>query len=545
MISSRRLYFLIFFSIQNYNVECLPRIDPLVDTNVGLIRGLKADDGDYAMFLGIPYAQVNQDNPFGESTPQNKFEQIFEANDDSSICPQRNQITGNIVGNPNCLHLNVYVPASASSSNRLPVMVWIYGGAFHAGSKGKGRYGSAHLVQHDVIIVTVNYRVGAYGFMCLDIPEVPGNQGLKDQLLALRWVKDNIDAFGGDSDKITLFGESAGGHSIDLHLLSPKEILYNKVILQSGSAYAATVLYEPDRLVAIKIAKRLGFTTADTKEALSFLTKSDPSLIVAAGIALNIMFKPCTEKIFDGVEPFISNSWLTAETPKAENMPILIGFNKHELYGSYLFKNEEFFENLNVLNNTLDRIFDFGNDEQDMKESVSHFYFGDESFSDDVKFSIGNFDSDFVYIHPIQRTIQKYLKARSGNIYYYMFSYVGGRNVVKLSDEDNDSNDGPCCALHADDLAYLFDMDNKPAPTAEDEVIINRMTTMWTNFAKYSDPTPQITELLPVKWEPLSEEAYTYMEIGSELSLGSRPAHHRMAFWNLFYKLNENKQRLL
>uniref|UniRef100_A0A2A4JR93 Carboxylic ester hydrolase n=1 Tax=Heliothis virescens TaxID=7102 RepID=A0A2A4JR93_HELVI len=545
MFNPLSLRFLLLLLLQNYIVKCLPRVDPLVDTNVGLIRGLAADDGDYAMFLGIPYAQVDAGNPFGESKPQPKFEEIFEANDDSSICPQVHQLNGTIVGDPDCLHLNVYVPTSASSSNRLPVMVWIYGGAFHAGSKGKNPYGPKYLIQHEVILVTVNYRVGAYGFMCLDTPEVPGNQGLKDQFLALQWVKDNIDAFGGDTDKITLFGESAGGHAVDLHLLSPKETLYNKVIIQSGSALAATVLYEPDRLVAIKIAEHLGFTTVNTNEAISFLAKSDSNLVVAAGIALNIMFKPCIEKTFDGVEPFISYSWLTAETPKAENMPILIGFNKHELVGSYLFRNEEFFENLNVLNNNLDRIFDFGDDKREMKDSVSHFYFGDKPFSDDVKWSLGNFDSDFVYIHPIQRSIQKYLKARSGNIYHYMFSYVGGRSTVKLSDELNDSNDDPCCALHADDLAYLFTMDHKPEPTAEDEVIIKQMTTMWTNFAKYSDPTPQTTELLPVKWEPLTEEAYTYMEIGSELSLGSRPAHDRMAFWNLFYKLNENKQRLL
>ncbi|KAJ8724757.1 hypothetical protein PYW07_015715 [Mythimna separata] len=86
-------------------------------------------------------------------------------------------------------------------------------------------------------------------------------------------------------------------------------------------------------------------------------------------------------------------------------------------------------------------------------------------------------------------------------------------------------------------------MRSKPDPTPKDEVIIERMTTMWTNFAKFSDPTPQTTDLLPVKWVPLTKDAYTYMHIDDELSLGSRPAHDRMAFWDLFYKLKGNKQR--
>ncbi|KAJ8724754.1 hypothetical protein PYW07_015712 [Mythimna separata] len=522
--------------LYNY-AECLSRVDPLVDSNVGLIRGLKADDGDYAMFLGIPYAQVDPENPFGESTPQPKFEETFEAYDDSAICPQLR--SGIIQGTPDCLQLSVYVPTTATSRNRLPVMIWVYGGAFHRGSFGKDIFGPSYLVKHDVIVVTFNYRVGPYGFMCLDTPEVPGNQGLKDQFMAMKWVKDNIEAFGGDANKITVFGESAGGHSIDLHLFSPRDTVYDKVIIQSGSSVAATVLYEPDRSVPIKIAERLGFETTDINEAISFLAKSDSDSVVQTAEDLGIAFKPCVEKEFDGVEPFLTSSWLNAGTPKVRNMPILIGFNEHELTGAHLNKDEEYFKNLDIVTNYLGRIFDFEDEElQTMKDVASQFYFGDKALSDDVKWSIGDFDSDFTYIHPIQRSIKNFLEANAGNIFYYMFSYIGGRNLIALE------NDGSsCCASHADELSYLFNMRSKPDPTPKDEVIIERMTTMWTNFAKFSDPTPQTSDLLPVKWVPLTKDAYNYMHIDDELSLGSRPAHDRMAFWDLFYKLNENKQR--
>lgn len=105
-------------------------------------------------------------------------------------------------------------------------MIHIHGGGFSIGFAGRFAYGPSFLVKHDVILVTLNYRLGPYGFMCLHTPEVPGNQGLKDQLIALRWIRDNIESFGGDANVITVLGGSAGARSIDLHLLSRHEKLF-------------------------------------------------------------------------------------------------------------------------------------------------------------------------------------------------------------------------------------------------------------------------------------------------------------------------------
>ncbi|KAJ8726746.1 hypothetical protein PYW08_015143 [Mythimna loreyi] len=324
--------------------------------------------------------------------------------------------------------------------------------------------------------------------------------------------------------------------------MSPKEKVYDKVIIESGSSLAATVLYEPDRLVPIKIAERLGFETTDVIEAISYLAKSDSKSVVETAADLGITFKPCIEKEFDGVEPFLSSSWLKAGTPKVKNMPIMIGFNEHEMAPAHYNKDIGYFKKLDIVTNYLERIFNFEDEElQIMKNVTSHFYFGDETLNEEVKWSIINFDSDFTYIHPVQRSINKFLDAEAGNIYHYMFSYVGGRNVLIVENDGNRS----CCASHADELYYLFNKSDQPDPTPEDEVFIERMTTMWTNFAKFSDPTPETTDLLPVKWVPITKDAYTFMHIDAELSLGSRPAHDRMAFWDLFYKLNENKQRFI
>ncbi|CAB3241211.1 unnamed protein product [Arctia plantaginis] len=109
------------------------RIGPLVNTDAGLIKGLQADDGDYSMFLGIPFGKVDEANPFGAATPYPKFENTFEAFNDTTVCPQLEESQNTIVGTPDCLFLNVYVPSSASSRNRLPVLVFIHGGAFMIG----------------------------------------------------------------------------------------------------------------------------------------------------------------------------------------------------------------------------------------------------------------------------------------------------------------------------------------------------------------------------------------------------------------------------
>ncbi|CAB3241219.1 unnamed protein product [Arctia plantaginis] len=138
------------------------RIDPLVNTNVGLIRGLRANDGDYSMFLGIPFAKVDVNNPFGPSTPYPEFESTFEAYDDSIACPQLEEFNNTLIGSLDCLNLNIFVPSSATSNNLQPVLVWIHGGAFQIGFNNRYLYGPNFLVKHDIILVTINYRLGPY-----------------------------------------------------------------------------------------------------------------------------------------------------------------------------------------------------------------------------------------------------------------------------------------------------------------------------------------------------------------------------------------------
>jgi para-nitrobenzyl esterase len=213
---------------------------PRVDTAQGEILGLV--DGDTHVFLGVPFAAP----PVGDlrlraPRPPEAFDGLFDATKTAAFCPQLGPLDGKYVGNASedCLTLNVWTPAATSDSPR-PVMVWIHGGGYVIGSGAESGYVGRLLSERTGhVVVTVNYRLGALGF--LSLPELvgesdgAGNFGLLDQRSALEWVQANIAAFGGDPENVTIFGESAGGASVCQHVVSPGSAgLFHRAILQSG-----------------------------------------------------------------------------------------------------------------------------------------------------------------------------------------------------------------------------------------------------------------------------------------------------------------------
>lgn len=498
------------------------------------------------------------------STPHSGFDETFEAYDDSSICPQIQELDNSIAGSLDCLRLNVYVPNTANSQNLLPVMVWIHGGSFRFGSGTREIYGPRFLVKQDVILVTLNYRLGPYGFMCLDTADISGNQGFKDQRLALRWIKDNIGSFGGDNNKITIFGESAGGASVDFHLIYGQENLFDKVIIQSGNAISPWGVSEPDTSAPLKLAENLGFPTSDIDEALEFLAGTEFRLVLASAIELNLSFNPCVEKDLDSVERFIYDYPINIENLNLGRMPILIGHTSDEMLDLLERTTPEEYAVLNVFYDMLRNSFNFeAEDLIKMETYIRHFYIGDETFSAEVKKELTMFASDFNFNYPTVRTINKYVDSGATNIYYYVFSYDGGRPFFKI--RNNITSPG---AMHADDIGYLFDvsfLDQKPSD--EDQLIIDRITTLWTDFAKYGyvcfiyflyfvlykviyltiffmyrQPVPQVTELLPVQWPAVTKQTQYYLNIDLELEVKTRVFKERMTMWNLFYKINKQFQ---
>lgn len=166
--------------------------------------------------------------------PVKPWNGTFDATRDSPKCPQPVESAAEI--SEDCLRLNIY-SKNISRSALTPVIVFIHPGGFYEGSGRSDEYGPQYFMRRNIVLVTLNYRLGALGFLSTGTSEAPGNNGLKDQVVALRWVKDHIQTFGGDPNSITIMGYSAGGISVTLHMVSPmSKGLFHKAIVMSGAA---------------------------------------------------------------------------------------------------------------------------------------------------------------------------------------------------------------------------------------------------------------------------------------------------------------------
>ncbi|CAF1008313.1 unnamed protein product [Adineta steineri] len=272
------IIFIFILYISNSKIiaqSCVYSSDLLVRcTTQGLIRGTRFDflvntsnsttvslePQSVISFLGVPYGEPPLgENRFRKPIPKRPWARgsIYNAITLPNSCYQMSVELFNTSGermwtpftplSEDCLYLNIWAPVSAREQQPLAVMVWIYGGGFASGSSTLRVYdGSILSSTQNVIVVSIEYRVDSLGFLYLGTSDAPGNQGLFDQLLAMEWIHKNIKNFGGDPQRITLFGESAGGVSVGLHLLSPKSRPYfTNAILQSSGPSAKWAVLTP------------------------------------------------------------------------------------------------------------------------------------------------------------------------------------------------------------------------------------------------------------------------------------------------------------
>nr|AFO65061.1 esterase [Helicoverpa armigera] len=503
-------------------------------TRKGVIQG-KVHDG-YNTFFGIPYAKVNEENPFGRILDYPNFNDTFIADDPSVLCPQ---VYFNDNGVLQCLILNIYVPHSASTNNLLPILVWFHGGGFAFGSSGE--YGGQYLVKHDIIVITVNYRQGAYGFLCLDDRNVPGNQGMKDQIEALRWIKRHIANFGGDPSKVTIAGESYGGGAVDLHLYSNYEMLFDKAIVQSGSIYVTEGIFiKPDYNAAIKLATYLGYNVTTTVKALEVLAKANPSDVNAATRNMSMILTLCKEKKFQGVTNFITDDPFHLSKPnRIKRTSIMIGYTSQEMLYEFANKPQSHYDRLgNPFLPQLTKTFILPKSELlRLSSIVQHFYLGGKTAGPETELELSNFLSDFAINYGVEWSVSRYIEQNAKAVYKYMFSYTGG------SDYQNVTGSG---ASHTEELKYLFNWVWANPPSMPEQVLIrDRMTTMWANFVKFGNPTPLETDLIPLTWTPVSMSARPYMNIDVNMELRNFAFRHRMAFWELVWHTYGKKHVLL
>lgn len=251
---------------------------PIVTTQAGRIEGTR--EGPLAVFRGIPYAAA----PIGAlrwrvPAPMPAWSGVRPAHAFGAACPQKAGRPGMADAqavapqNEDCLFLNVWAPADAAARGPLPTMVWVHGGAFRAGAGSLPAYNGGDLANRGAIVVTINYRLGLFGTFAHPAVQAAGepggNYGLLDTIAALRWVQDNVAAFGGDPRQVTLFGESAGGGTVGYLMASPlADGLFQRAIIQSGGLSLPEYPRDKAAGVAEKLAATLGVTGAEALRAL-------------------------------------------------------------------------------------------------------------------------------------------------------------------------------------------------------------------------------------------------------------------------------------
>jgi para-nitrobenzyl esterase len=451
---------------------------PQVKTLSGVVEG--KNDGPVQAFLGIPYAQP----PVGDlrwkpPAPAASWKGIRKATEFGAHCLQGN-VFGDMTfrdagGSEDCLTLNVWVPAKPSSA-KLPVLVWIYGGGFVAGSTSEGRQDGTHLAQQGVVVISMNYRLGVFGFLVH--PELAkesgrdsaGNYGLLDQLLALHWVHDNIASFGGDPGNVTIFGESAGSFSVCAQMASPlAKGLFQKAIGESGAAFSRSGLsFDPMSVRAEKDAKLIS-------EKLGVHTLAELRALPAQKIL--DAFIPPQSRGFD-FGPDIDGYFLPEPVPaifaagKQNDVPLLAGWNHDE--GSFEIAFAPQKPTAESLKATAEK--DFGDKAAEFlrlypTDTDEHVLRSAEDYAGDLFIALSTWD-----------WLESQSKTGKQPIYRYRFD---------MAPRSSKADAPKMGAYHSAEIEYVFGQLDSKADVpwrAEDRHLSEQMQQYWANFARSGDP---------------------------------------------------------
>ncbi|CAG4953900.1 unnamed protein product [Parnassius apollo] len=537
---------------------------PVVNTRLGALRGRRlvtrtTSQTPYYSFKGIRYAQSPRGHlRFRPPAPLEPWSGIRDALEEGAVCPHRFMLFDTYKGDEDCLFLNVYTPALPDNTTgynpKLAVMLWIHGGAFAVGSGNAFLYGPDHLVGAGVVLVTLNYRLGALGFLSLENDEVPGNMGLKDQVMAMKWVQENIEFFGGDPERVTIFGESAGAVSVHLHTLSPaSKGLFHRAIAQSGVALSPWALAMDPRERAFELGRELGIDTNSTAELLGYLRATPSELLVKAGARIAaapgktadlqgtvaLPFLPVLEP--DGPGAFLTRS--PRDSLPGSDVPLLTGYNAQE--GLILLRRiQRYPKLLSELEHEFTRVIPpelLSLDEQRTNKVANHiraFYFQQRPVDARNIDSLIDLFTDVMFLRPLLQTIRLQASTnRTSATYLYRFGFDGALGLFKRM--LGISHPGVC---HGDEMGYLFYFSrlNYRLDDESPELAVSRkMVQMWTNFAKTGNPTPPIDHESPVdfQWLPVNNTQHiNYLNIDGNFTLLTDPDAKRVRFWDWLYE---------
>lgn len=555
-ISLGCLYLALFVVLQS----CAFDKYPVVQTSSGPVRGQQLTTiflkRSYYSFKGIPYAQTpSYDLRFLPPVPIAPWTKPRDCFDFGNVCLQFNPMNKTeLIGDEDCLFLNIYTPEINPTKPRT-VMIYIHGGGWFFGSGNDDLQGPDLLINKDVILITLNYRVGVLGFMSLGTPAYSGNQGLKDQQLALRWINENVEKFGGDKNKITIFGQSAGSSSCMFHILSPGSKGLFQQTLQMSSTFDIWEVFEKGQHVEQMywLAGNENVVITNYTDLVGFLKSQNGSVFTtsfpivqyypqAVPITISSMWLPVVENS-RALQPFLQatpneimllgnfttdvnvmTGFTSAEAlffvaPNANNPSYLNGFNY------------EFAIELPSMHFNKDYT---SNAYRKAAAEIRNFYFPGGVAVNRNWCTIQAFVrlvSDIFENFQINQRVNILAERCTGNIFYYRFNLVSRFNFYKILLNAQDHYG----AAHADDLCYVFKCNYAPwmytnvtlqSPQYE---LLEQMTGLYTDFAKVGHPMPSNQK----SWKPVSSKHIHYADISmTGIQSGFNPLETQMKFWN-------------
>ncbi|KAH8283671.1 hypothetical protein KR018_011588 [Drosophila ironensis] len=495
----------------------VPALDKLTvcPPSVGCVKGTFLpgyQSEQFEGFLGIPYALPPLAHlRFSNPKVMPKLLGVYNASAPKADCIQKNYLlpTPIIYGEEDCLYLNVYRPELRKGS--LPVMVYIHGGGFFGGSAGPGQTGPDYLMDSgEVIVVTMAYRLGPFGFLSSHDAAMPGNFGLKDQNLALRWVQRNIRYFGGDPGRVTILGQSAGGVSTHLHLLSPRSRgLFHRVISMSGTANVPFAITDEPLEQARQLAEYAGVPDArslSTTKLTKALRQVDATRLLNAGDSLKFWdvdhmtnFRPVVEKGVPAGEAFLSeHPKHTLAEGTRPRLPLLLGTVPGEgaVRVVNINGNETLRRSFNArFDELLEELMEFPSDfsadrrNQSTKLLVEEYFRGRHEVNDETVQGFMDLITDRGFKHPLYNAVRQDVCQGQAPVFLYSFAYRGPLSYASAYTSANVT--GKYGVVHCDDLLYLL---RSPAifpdfgRSSTEAQVIRSFVDFLVHFAKFGKP---------------------------------------------------------
>jgi len=471
----------------------------------GIVEGVATSNPSVRAFLGIPYAAPPVGNKrWAAPEPAASWEGVRSAKQFGARCIQTNPFPDmqfqSATESEDCLSLSVWTPAKGAA-DRLPAMVWIHGGGFFSGAGDEKRHDGVPLASKGVVLVHFNYRLGILGFMAhpslsAESPQkASGNYGLLDQIAALRWVHDNIAAFGGDPGNVTIFGESAGSFSVSALMAAPAaQGLFHKAIGQSGAYFSSS----PLPLISVSDGEKRGveLATAVGAASLAELRAKPPSELIAKLGPVSTRFAPILD---GGVLPV--DPWDVFAQGKQSHVPLMAGWNSAEVKGPPVSAAAFTAQLRKAL----------------PKDAAAALAVYPAKNDKDARLSAVAFASDNFIGYGTWKWIEVHAATGGSPVYRYLFD-----QIFPTKDGQPPADDPG--AAHATDIEYVFSaLDSRALAWRDDDrKVADMMGTMWTNFAKTGNPNGNGVPDWPA-WAPSGD--HRLMRINAKAA--AEPEAHR------------------